>query len=123
MGDTTKNTTEQTVASTIKIADEVVGMIAAIAATEIDGVNGMAGNVTADILDKVGVKAANKGVKVNVFGSNVKLDIAIVMDYGFNIPSTCQKVQEKVKNSVENMTGLNVTDVNVRIAGITVPGK
>jgi len=123
MEETTKNTSEQPFESSVKIADEVVGMIAAIAATEIDGVNGMAGNVTADILDKVGVKAATKGVKVIVTGKNVKIDTAIIMEYGYNIPATCQKIQERVKTTVENMTGLNVTDVNIRIAGISVPGK
>lgn len=105
---------------TVKIADDVVGMIAALAATEIDGVHGMAGNVTAEILDKVGVKAATKGVKVQVTGSTVKAELSIIMEYGYNIPATCQKVQEKVKNTIENMTGLSVIDVNVKISGINV---
>ena len=107
----------------VKIADEVVGMIAALAASEIDGVHGMAGDVTADLLDKVGVKAAGRGVKVDVNGKNVKLHMSVVMDYGFNIPTTCQKVQDRVKTTVENMTGLEVTDVSVKISGIKVSGK
>lgn len=107
----------------IKIADEVVGMIAALAATEIEGVYGMAGNATAEILDRVGVKAATKGVKVTVFNKTVKAELSIVMEYGYNIPATCQKVQERVKNTIENMTGLNVTDVDVKISGINVAGR
>lgn len=105
----------------VKIADDVVGMIAALAATEVEGVHGMTGNVTADLLDKVGVKTLTKGAKVEVNGKNVKAFVSIIVDYGVNIPTTCQKVQDKVKNSIENMTGLNVTDVDVKISGIEVP--
>ena len=107
----------------VKIADDVVGMIAALAATEIEGVHGMAGDVTAEILDKVGVRALNKGVKVAVNGRTVKAQVNIIMDYGYNIPATCQMVQDRVKTSVENMTGLEVTDVNVRISGISAQGR
>ena len=107
----------------VKIADDVVGMIAALAATEIEGVHGMAGDVTAEILDMVGVRALNKGVKVAVNGRTVKAQVNIVMEYGYNIPATCQKVQDRVKTSVENMTGLEVTDVNVRISGISAQGR
>lgn len=105
----------------VKIADEVVGMIAALAASEVDGVHGMAG--TADLLDKVGVKAAGRGVKVDVGDKNVRLHMSIVMEYGYNIPTTCQKVQDRVKTTVENMTGLDVTDVSVKISGIKVSGR
>ena len=107
----------------VKIADDVVGMIAALAATEIEGVHGMAGDVTAELLDRVGVRALNRGVKGDVSGKSVKAYLSIVMEYGYNIPATCQKVQERVKSSVENMTSLSVTDVNVKISGISAPGK
>ncbi|MCR5511210.1 Uncharacterized conserved protein YloU, alkaline shock protein (Asp23) family [Lachnospiraceae bacterium XBB2008] len=107
----------------VKIADEVVGMIAALAATEVEGVHGMPGDVTSELLDKVGVKAAGRGVKVAVNGKNVKIDISIVMEYGYNIPTTCQQVQDKIKTTVENMTGLEVTDIGVKISGIKVSGR
>lgn len=107
----------------VKIADDVVGSIAAIAASEIEGVKQMAVNVPTELLDKVGVKSANRGVKVVVTGKNVKVDLAVVMEYGYSIPMTCQKIQERVKNSIENMTGLTVTDVNVKISGINVNNK
>ena len=103
---------------TVKIADDVVAMIAGIAATEVDGVSAMAGNITNELMSKVGVNKLSKGVKVDVLGDNVKVDLALTMGYGYNIPTTCKKVQEKVKSTIENMTGLNVTDVNVRIAGV-----
>ncbi len=105
---------------TVKIADDVVAMIAALAATEVDGVAAMNGNVAKEILSKVGVKGLAKGVRVDILNKKVKVDLAITMEYGFNIPATCQRVQVKVKNAIENMTGLEVTDVNIRIAGINV---
>ena len=105
---------------TVKIADDVVAMIAALAATEVDGVAAMNGNVAKELLSKVGVKGLAKGVKVDILNQKVKVALAIVMEYGFNIPTTCQGVQSKVKNAIENMTGLEVTDVNIRIAGINM---
>lgn len=105
---------------TVKIADDVVAMIAALAATEVDGVAAMNGNVANEFLSKVGVKGLAKGVRVEIFNRKVKVELAITMEYGFNIPATCQRVQNKVKNAIVNMTGLEVTDVNIRIAGINV---
>jgi uncharacterized alkaline shock family protein YloU len=105
---------------TVKIADDVVAMIAALAATEVDGVAAMGGNMSTELLKKVGIKSPAKGSKVDVTDQKVKVDLAITMEYGYNIPVTCQKVQNKVKAAIENMTGLEVTDVNIRIAGISV---
>ncbi len=105
---------------TVKIADDVVAMIAALAATEVDGVAAMNGNMANELLSRVGVKGLAKGVRVEIFNKKVKVELAITIEYGFNIPSTCQRVQNKVKNAIENMTGLEVTDVNIRIAGINV---
>jgi uncharacterized alkaline shock family protein YloU len=105
----------------VKIADDVVARIAALAALEVEGVSAMAGNYTSDVLEKVSRKNLAKGAKVVVGQSEVKVDLALMMAYGFNIPATCQQVQTRVKASIENMTGLEVTDVNIRIAGITMP--
>lgn len=107
-------------AGTVKIADDVVAMIAGIAATEVDGVAAMAGNITHEFMSKVGVKSLKKGVKVDVIGKTVRIDLALIMEYGYNIPVTSQKVQEKVKSAIESMTGLEVSDVNVRIAGVNM---
>ena len=104
----------------VKIADDVVAMIAALAATEVDGVSSMNGNVTHELLNKIGYNNLTRGVKVEVFNKCVKVDLAIIIEYGFNIPATSKKVQEKVKNAIESMTGLEVTDVNVRIAGVDI---
>ena len=107
-------------AGTVKIADDVVAMIAALAATEVDGIAAMAGNLTNELLSRVGVKGLSKGARVDVSGKKVKVELAITMEYGYNIPATCQKVQAKVKSAIENLTGLEVMDVNIRIAGINV---
>lgn len=105
---------------TVKIADDVVAMIAALAAMEVDGVAAMNGNVANELLSRVGVKGLAKGVRVDIYNKKVKVELAITMEYGFNIPATCQRVQNKVKNTIENMTGLEVTDVNIRISGINM---
>lgn len=104
----------------VQIADDVVAMIASLATTEVEGVSAMAGNITNELMSKVGVKNLTKGVKVDVLEKNVNVDLAVTMEYGYNIPATCQQVQAKVKAAIENMTGLNCTDVNIRIAGIKV---
>ncbi len=102
----------------IQIADDVVAMIASLAATEVDGVSALSGNITNELMSKVGVKKLTKGVKVDVLEGNVTIDLAVTMAYGYNIPTTCAKVQDKVKAAIENMTGLTCSDVNIRIVGI-----
>lgn len=104
----------------VQIADDVVAMIASLAATEVEGVSAMAGTITNELMSKVGMKKLTKGVKVMVLDGSVVVDLAVTMEYGYNIPATCQKVQTKVKNAIENMTGLTCNDVNIRIAGVKV---
>lgn len=121
--ETTKNSyvlNEDEKFGTVKIADDVVAMIAALAATEVDGVAAMAGNMTNELLSRVGVRSLSKGARVDVSNKKVKVELAITMEYGYNIPATCQRVQNRVKAAIENMTGLEVLDVNIRIAGINV---
>ena len=109
---------------TVQIADEVVAMIAPLTAMEVEGVYYLAGKVTNELMSKVGVKSLTKGVRVQVNGSNVRVDLALSLEYGYNIPGTSAKVQEKVKNAIENMTGLTVTDVNIRIVNVNMePGR
>lgn len=104
----------------IQIADEVVAIIAGLAATEVDGVASMAGNITNELVGKLGKKNLAKGVKVDINGENVTVDMALNMEYGYNIPKTSEIVQDKVKTAIENMTGLYVSEVNVRIAGVAI---
>lgn len=104
----------------VQIADDVVAMIASLAATEVDGVSALVGNITNELMSTVGMKKLSKGVKVEVIEGVVSLELAIMIEYGHNIPQTCQDVQTKVKSAIENMTGLSVSDVNIRIAGVNM---
>lgn len=103
---------------TVQIADDVVAMIASLAATEIEGVSAMVGNITNELMSKVGMKSLTKGVKVDILENVVTIDLSVILEYGYNIPETCRKVQDKVKTAIETMTGLTVSDVNIRISGV-----
>ena len=105
---------------TVKIADDVVAMIAGLAATEVEGVAAMAGNITNDLMSKMGVKNLAKGVKVEVLGKRVRAELALIVEYGYNIPTVSQRVQDRVKSTIESMTGLEVSDVDIRIAGVNM---
>ncbi len=104
----------------VRIADDVVANIAALAAVEVEGVAATAGNLTKELMNKVGMKTIGKGVKIELIESTVSVDITLIMEYGYNIPTTCKNVQERIKAAIENMTGLDVADVNIRIAGINM---
>lgn len=102
----------------IHIADEVVAIIAGLAATEIEGVSSMAGNITNELVSKLGMKNLSKGIKVEVTEGVVKVDVALNIAFGYAIPEVSAKVQERVKTAIENMTGLQVECVNIRIAAV-----
>lgn len=102
----------------VQIADDVVAMIASLAATEVEGVSAIGNTLSNELMSKVGMKSLSKGVRVEVKESNVTVDIVVTMEYGYNIPVTCRKVQDKIKAAIENMTGLSCTEVNIRIAGV-----
>jgi len=104
----------------VQIADEVVAIIAGLAATEVKGVSAMSGNMTNELVGKLGMKNLSKGVKVLVSPEAVSVDMALTLDYGYGIPETAKQVQEKVKLAIENMTGLQVSEVNIRIAGVNI---
>ena len=104
----------------VQIADEVVAIIAGLAATEVEGVDSMAGNITNGLVSKLGMKNLSKGVKVEVTEEHVSVDLSLNIKYGYSIPSVSEKVQDKVKSAIENMTGLNVLDANIRIAGVNM---
>ena len=92
----------------VQIADEVVAIIAGLAATEVEGVASMAGNITNELVSKLGKKSLSKGIRVKVEDGIVNVNVALNIAYGYSVPKTCKKVQEKVKAAIENMTGLEV---------------
>ena len=102
----------------VKIADEVVAIIAGLATTEVEGVSSMAGNITNEIVSRLGMKSLSKGIQVEVSDNEVMVDVAINIAYGYSIPDVSTKVQEKVKTTIESMTGLEVAKINVRIASV-----
>lgn len=104
----------------VQIADEVVAVIAGLAATEVKGVSATSGNVTNEIAGKLGKKNLSKGVKVTVNEDTVTVDMALTLEYGYGVREIASQVQEKVKNAIDNMTGLTVRDVNIRIAGVNI---
>ena len=104
----------------VQIADEVVAIIAGLAATEVEGVDSMAGNITNELVGKLGMKNLSKGVKVDVTEEHVSVDLSLNIRYGYSIPSVSEQVQEKVSTAIENMTGLTVLDVNIKIAGVNM---
>ena len=107
----------------VQIADDVVATIAGLAATEVEGVYAMYGNLTNEIVGKLGVKNLSKGVKVVVEEGEVFAELAITVDFGVDVVEVAKTVQSKVKVAIENMTGLEVMGVNVRIAGVNIDNK
>lgn len=106
----------------VQIADDVVAMIAELAALEVDGVASMAGKATNELLSKVGVKGMHKGARAEVIDRVVSIELMVNLKYGYNIPTVSGQVQEKVKSAIETMTGLSVADVNIRIVGVDING-
>jgi uncharacterized alkaline shock family protein YloU len=102
----------------ITFADEVVAIIAGLAATEIAGVAGMSGGIAGGIAEKLGRKNLSKGVKVEVGEKEAAIDLFIIVDYGVRIPEIAWNIQENVKKAVETMTGLSVVEVNIHVQGV-----
>lgn len=102
----------------VRISDDALAAIAALAATDVKGVASMAGNVTNEIVARLGVRNLSKGVKISYNGTEVRIELSLNVKYGSNIPSVCDTVRNKVTEQVENMTGLPVSEVSIHIAGV-----
>jgi uncharacterized alkaline shock family protein YloU len=105
---------------TLKISEEVVAIIAGIAAMEVPGVAGMSGGIAGGIAEMLGRKNLSKGVKVEVGDKEAAIDLYIIVEYGCRIPEVSWNIQEKVKKAIETMTGLNVVEVNIHIQGVNI---
>lgn len=110
---------ERTGLGTIRIADDVVRIIAGMAAVDVPGVAGMSGGVVGGIAEMLGRKNLAKGVKVEVGEKEAAVDLFVVVEYGTRIPDVAGQIQEKVKKAIEEMTGLTVVEVNVNVQGVT----
>lgn len=105
----------------VRIADEVVAVIAGLAAMEVEGLAGMSGGLTGGFAEMLGRKNLSKGVKVEVGEKEAAVNIFVIVEYGSKIPEVALKVQENVKTAIESMTGLKVIDVNVHVQGVSFP--
>ncbi|MFW6007504.1 MAG: Asp23/Gls24 family envelope stress response protein [Halanaerobiales bacterium] len=103
---------------TIQIADEVVSIIAGLAATEVEGVAGMSSGIAGGIAELLGKKNLSKGVKVEVGDSEAVVDLFVVVDYSISIPDVSWRIQDNVKEAIESMTGLHVVEINVHVQGV-----
>lgn len=113
-----EETTNKT--GTISYANDVIAIIAGLAATEIAGISGMSGGITSGIAEMLGRKNLTKGVKVEVGTEETAIDLNVIVDYGVQIHKVAFDVQENVKKAVETMTGLHVVEVNVYVQGVNV---
>ncbi|MEN6389326.1 MAG: Asp23/Gls24 family envelope stress response protein [Syntrophomonas sp.] len=104
----------------VRIADEVVSTVAGLAAIDVDGVSSMSGGWGTELVEKLGRKNFGKGIKVEVSNQETKIDIFVVIDYGYEIPKVAEIVQKEVKTAVETMTGLTVTAVNIHVVGVAI---
>lgn len=117
-----QNTYNESEMGTVKIANEVVSVMAGLAATEIEGVVGMASTLASEISQIfAGKKNVSKGVKVTVENGNAVIDLFLAVQYGIKIHETCKKVQENVKKTVETMAGLTVSCINVYVQSVVLP--
>ena len=113
-----KERKDQTEGGSIKIADEVVGIIAGLAATEVTGVAGMSAGLVGGIAEMLGKKNLSKGVKAVVGEREAAIDVYIIVEFGVRIPDIALRVQENVKRAIESMTGLEVIEVNIHVQGV-----
>lgn len=119
----TQSTQEGECLGEIRIANEVIASIAAMAASEIEGVASVGGNLAKDIMGILGMNKLSKGVKVDIAEDVLTIDVTLTLDYGYPIPKTCESVQKKIKTTVETMTGLTVGDVNTHIASVDMKSE
>ncbi|MBF1704656.1 MAG: Asp23/Gls24 family envelope stress response protein [Selenomonas sp.] len=112
---------KETGLGTIRVADEVVSIIAGLATTEVDGIAGMSGGIAGGIAEILGRKNFSKGVKVEVGEKEAAVDLYIIVKYGIRIPEVALAAQENVKRAIETMTGLSVVEVNVHVQGVGLP--
>ena len=112
---------ENGVIGNVRIASDVLARIAGIAALDVDGVYAVASGYDRNAVSKISRSALAKGVKVQLNDAKAAVDLALTVHYGYSIPDACREVQEKVSTTISNMTGLSVTNVNVRVAGVSMP--
>ena len=106
----------------VKIADDVVSVIAGLAASDVKGVASLAGNATREVIGKMGFKSLNKGIRLTVDDTQVHVWMKVNIRHAYNVPDTHAAVQDRVVTAIETMTGLTVAEVNVRVNSVVMDG-
>ncbi|CDQ39699.1 MULTISPECIES: Asp23/Gls24 family envelope stress response protein [Virgibacillus] len=102
----------------VEIAPEVIEVIAGIAATEVDGLYAMRGNFASGVAERFGKKAHSKGVKVELTESGISIDLFVILNFGVSIPQVAQLLQSNIRQTLKNMTALDIDEINVHVVGI-----
>ena len=123
MADDSKMLEKKGALGAVRIADEVVSIIAGLAATEVAGIEGMSGGLVGGIAEMLGKKNFAKGVKVEVGEKEAAVDLYVIVKYGVRISDVALNVQENVKQAIETMTGLSVVEVNIHVQGVGFPAE
>lgn len=120
VGETKEYVTQTEEMGHIHISEEVIAAVAAVSAAEVDGVSGLSANIGTDIAELLGVKNLSRGIKLQVEGDQVIVDVAVLIKYGYAITDVAKHVQDAVMNGINAMTGLSVSAVNVHVGGVTM---
>lgn len=107
----------------VEISPEVIEVIAAIAASDVEGVAAMRGNFATGVAERLGRKSHRKGVKVDLTEHGIVLDVYVIVEYGFSIPAVGQEIQMNIRQELQNMTALDVNEINIHVVGIQFEQK
>lgn len=117
------NVSDDTGLGKVEIAPEVIEVITGIAATEVDGLFAMRGNFATGVVERFGKKAHSKGVKVELSESGILIDLFVVLNFGVSIPQVAEKLQSNIRQTLKNMTALEIDEINIHVVGIQMDGK
>lgn len=121
MADNATMTDSEEYLGRLEVTDEVIAIIAGLAAVEVEGVYSMSGGITGGIADALGIRNLSKGIKAETRDNKVYVDIHIIAEFGARIPEVAWNIQENVKKNVEKMTGMRVMEANIHVQGINIP--
>ncbi|MEW9674571.1 Asp23/Gls24 family envelope stress response protein [Lentibacillus sp. L22] len=107
----------------VEIAPEVIEVITGIAASEVDGLSSMRGNFAAGVVERLGKKSHGKGVKVELTDSGILIDLYVVLNFGVSIPEVAQKLQTNIRQTIKNMTALEIAEINIHVVGIQMENR
>ncbi|WP_042145869.1 Asp23/Gls24 family envelope stress response protein [Paucisalibacillus sp. EB02] len=112
------NMSENTGLGKVEIAPEVIEVIAGIAASEVEGLANMRGNFATGVVERFGKKSHSKGVKVELTDEGILIDLFVVLEFGVSIPEVAQKIQANIRQTLKNMTSLEISEVNIHVVGL-----